>query len=199
MCSSGLVWAQMCDLFPAEVRTHMAKCSTGSHIMKTIPIAQAKDGKYLFTRFWPPELGPKHLRKSPVGKTGFPCWKNPLMAWRATRLFLKCPHDFYTSALLFVWFSWIMSGLLSESFYPCQSVKSPTEKKKKKTLWSLKIAVLAMNSLPSKCHSPQAQLPLHPWVCSHIHSALQVPLMHFPRLESSVSNGRSEGLLWQEP
>lgn len=55
----------------------------------------------------------------------------------------------YSSVLLFVWFSFIMPGLLRESFYPCQSVKLPTE-----TLWSLKIPILKMYSTPSKMPFP---------------------------------------------
>lgn len=115
LCSSGLILVQMCELFPAEARTQVAKCSTGSYIMKKIPIPWLKDGSTCYKL-----LATSTGTKMPLEK---PCWSTD--GWRATRLFLKCSHDF--TVLFFCLFGLALQPLVStvNHFIPASQLNYP--------------------------------------------------------------------------
>lgn len=108
-----LGWTERrCYLFPEAARIHVAKC-----LKHKVPLHN-QSVRFPVTRTWLLELGPDCLQRSyfdaqmPEGPKGY-SWNAPkiLQVW-----------GFFLFVLFF-----IMSGLLSESFYPFQSVKSPTE------------------------------------------------------------------------
>lgn len=137
-----LGWTELqCYLFPEEARTHVAKCCVGSYLLKHKVPLHNQSVRVPVTWTWLLELGPDCLQRShfdiqiPEGPKGY--------SWNAPKILQ------FWGFFLFVLF-FIMSGLLSQSFYPFQPVKSPTE-----PLRSLKTGILKMYSIPSKSHRPQ--------------------------------------------